>query len=253
MELKMNSSVTCHHPVSKIRHELPEMKVVPAGSLMMGGLAEDKFTSSVEFPRHEVKFLEGFALGKYPVTRGDWRNVMGPPPISRTDQATDDCPLTNVNIAEVEAYLSELSRISGSAYRLPSEAEWEYACRAGSETIFPHGASLTPKDANFLYDESGSEVGAGHAVPVGNYPPNALGVFDMLGNVCEWTADRWHSDYQGAPADGSAWLTGGKKECRAIRGGAWDHLPRVLRSSWRDWASENARWDNLGFRIARSI
>lgn len=157
-------------------------------------------------------------------------------------------------MAEVENFLERLGMQDGKSYRLPSEAEWEYACRAGCVgTVFPKGSSLAAADANFLYDESGVQVGSGAPTPPGRFPANGHGLFDMLGNVCEWTADAWHPSFIGAPADGSAWLNGGKPSCRVIRGGGWDHLPRVLRASWRDWAPENARWDNLGFRIALTV
>ncbi len=227
----------------------PALVPIPPGRFLMGGITEDRFASAVEFPRHEIIFSEPFALGKYPVTRGEWSRIKGSP--DPTENA--DFPITGITCEEIDFYLGELSRIEGIHFRLPSEAEWEYACRAGSETVFPNGSTLSPNEANFFYDEGGVQVGAGRPLPVGSFPPNAFGLHDMLGNVCEWTANLWHTNFQGAPADGSAWISGGKSGYRAIRGGAWDHLPRVLRASWRDWAPENARWDNLGFRLAASI
>lgn len=219
--------------------------VIPAGPFLMGGVPDDKFVSSVELPRHEVR-LASFALGLAPITRGEWHG----------DSSVENpaLPITGVSMAEVENFLERLGMQDGKSYRLPSEAEWEYACRAGCVgTVFPKGSSLAAADANFLYDESGVQVGSGAPTPPGRFPANGHGLFDMLGNVCEWTADAWHPSFIGAPADGSAWLNGGKPSCRVIRGGGWDHLPRVLRASWRDWAPENARWDNLGFRIALTV
>lgn len=220
---------------------------------MMGGVAGDKFVSMVELPRHRVCFKASFALGKAPVTRRDWLAVMGWLPGNRPAGTGGECPVVNVTSCEVISYLRQLSLAFGADYRLPSEAEWEYACRAGTTTVFPDGKDLGLADANFLYDEMGLAIGIGGLTPVGSYPANGFGLVDLLGNVCEWTADSWHPDYQGAPDDGSAWTDGGKTACRAIRGGAWDHLPRVLRASWRDWAPELARWDNLGFRVALTL
>ncbi len=233
--------------------ETPDLASLPAGSFLMGGIAEDKFVSAVELPRHWVTFQKPFALAKAPVTRREWQQVMGSLPPGGMDGVDESCPVVNVTFPEVMAYLRELSATFGRTYRLPSESEWEYACRAGSTSVFPHGGNLSAQDANFFYDEQGSEVGAGQLTPVGHYPANAFGLYDLLGNVCEWTGDTWHPNFEGAPDDGGAWAEAGKTACRAIRGGAWDHLPRVLRASWRDWAPEQARWDNLGFRVALSL
>jgi formylglycine-generating enzyme required for sulfatase activity len=229
------------------------LAVIPPGTYQMGGVAEDKFVSAVELPRHPVTFEAGFALGVTPVTRADWMEIFGSLPPACTPGLPETCPVVGVSFADIRQYLHELSSRQGVAYRLPSEAEWEYACRAGGPTVFPHGTRLSSTDANFLYDEIGESIGPGRTTPVACYPANAFGLFDLLGNVCEWTADLWHPGFDGAPADGSAWTHGGKPGCRTIRGGAWDHLPRILRSSWRDWAPESARWDNLGFRIARTL
>lgn len=233
--------------------EPPDLVIVPEGSFLMGGIAEDKFVSAVELPQHRVTLKDSFALAKAPVTRREWLLLMGSLPPGELDELGECCPVVNVTFPEVMAYLRELSATFDRAYRLPSESEWEYACRAGSSSVFPHGTNLAAPDANFLYDDQGGEIGAGHITPVGDYPANAFGLFDLLGNVCEWTSDTWHSNYEGAPDDGSAWIQAAKSACRTIRGGAWDHLPRVLRASWRDWAPEQARWDNLGFRVALTL
>lgn len=208
---------------------------LPAGSFRMGGVPEDKFVSAVELPRHEVK-VGAFELARQPVTRGQWFGGEVEDP---------QLPVTGITFDEAESFARRLG------FRLPSEAEWEYACRAGSTTVFSHASALESGDANFLYDESGVAVGLGAPMPVGSHPPNAFGLHDLSGNVCEWTADLWHPGYGGAPGDGLPWMEGGKSGHRVIRGGAWDHLPRLLRASWRDQAPESARWDNLGFRLAR--
>ena len=210
---------------------------LPAGCFRMGGVPEDKFVSAVELPLHEVQ-VAAFELARDPLTRGQWFGGEVEDP---------ELPVTGISFDEAE----EFARQHGC--RLPSEAEWEYACRAGSATVFSHGSALGVADANFLYDESGVAVGRGAPMPVGSHPPNAFGLHDLLGNVCEWTADLWHPGYNGAPGDGLPWMAGGKSGHRVIRGGAWDHLPRLLRASWRDHAPESARWDNLGFRLARNL
>lgn len=216
-------------------------QIIPGGRFLMGGMAKDKFVGAVESPPHEVE-VAAFEISACPVTVAQWHAVMG----GRCNQPSDH-PVTRIDFHQACGFAEKL------AARLPAEAEWEFACRAGSASVFPHGGNMRPGDANFLYDECGEPTGCGATTPVGSFPPNAFGLHDMLGNVCEWTADLWHPNYQNAPSDGSAWITAGKHGCRVIRGGAWDHLPRLLRASWRDWAPESARWDNLGFRLARDI
>ena len=214
---------------------------VPSGSFRMGGSDDDKFVTTVELPAHEVN-VRAFELAAHPVTRGQWNAATG-----ETVAGNCDLPMTLVSFVEAASFAAKIGA------RLPTEAECEYACRAGSTTVFPHGSDLAACDANFLYDESGEAIGSGMLLEVGHFAANAFGLHDMLGNVCEWTVDHWHPNYQNAPSDGSAWIDDGKMNRRVIRGGAWDHLPRLLRASWRDWAPETARWDNLGFRLARDI
>lgn len=214
---------------------------IPGGRFLMGGMNEDKFVGAVELPQHEVE-VATFEMAVHPVTFAQWHEVVGGEPENPPDH-----PITRIDFHQACAFAEKL------AARLPTEAEWEYACRSGTTSVFPQGGNLETDDANFLYNESGEPVGPGTPTPVGSFPLNAFGLHDMLGNVCEWTADLWHPNYQHAPRNGSSWLTGGKDGCRVIRGGAWDHLPRLLRASWRDWAPESAGWDNLGFRLARDI
>lgn len=214
---------------------------IPGGGFEMGGIDADKFVTANELPRHFVT-VPGFSLSRHPISRQTWCRVMGGPPCE-----DGELPVTAIDFAQATEFASRLDA------RLPCEAEWEYACRAGSQSVFAHASVLELDSANFLYDETGEVVGSGYPTAVGSFPPNAFGLCDMLGNVCEWTADLWHPTYQNAPCGGSPWLVGGKPGCRVIRGGAWDHLPRMLRCSWRDWAPEQARWDNLGFRVARDL
>jgi len=147
-------------------------------------------------------------------------------------------------------YTRWLSEKSGRHFRLPSEAEWEYCCRAGTDTIFSTGNSISIKDANFLYLDFGGRPGVGKLVEVGSYSPNAFGLYDMHGNVCELVADVWHADYVDAPTNGIAWNEPTSSPWRVVRGGGWDALPRVLRSAFRDWIRRDQKMDNVGFRVA---
>ena len=220
---------------------------LPAGEFIMGETSEDKFATDTERPAHRVKFSGGFAIGKFPVTVGEFRQFR---PEHAPDEA-EDLPVVRANWRDATAYCNWLAEQSGRTYRLPSEAEWEFVCRAGSRTPFSVGDEITTSEANFLYDEIGTRLGIGARTPVGSYPPNRFGLHDLHGNVCEWVADSWHPSYHGAPANGSAWTEPGD-ERRVIRGGAWDYLPRLLRSAWRDWRPRNFCADNIGFRVATS-
>ncbi len=224
---------------------LPLMVKLPAGEFIMGENAGDKFANDTERPAHRVRIPPGLALGCFPVTVGEFRRFR---PGHAPDEP-EDLPVVWVNWHEAGDYCLWLTEQVGRICRLPSEAEWEYACRAGSRTPFADGDEITPAQANFLYDENGRRIGIGRRVRVGSYAPNAFGLGDFHGNVGEWLADTWHPDYLSAPEDGRAWIETGDDR-RVVRGGAWDYLPRLLRSSWRDWRPADQRVDNLGFRVA---
>ncbi len=226
---------------------LPLMLELPAGEFVMGENAGDKFANDTERPAHRVRIPPGRALGCFPVTVGEFRRFR---PGHAPEEAAD-LPVVRVNWPDASAYCAWLSAQTGRAYRLPNEAEWEYACRAGSRTPFANGDEMTPAQANFLYDENGRCIGAGRRVRVGTYAPNAFGFYDFHGNVSEWAADTWHPNYLDAPGDGRAWVETGVDR-RVVRGGAWDYLPRLLRSAWRDWRPAEQRADNIGFRVATS-
>lgn len=211
----------------------------------MGGSGDDKFVSAVELPQRNVD-VAGFLLARVPVTEADWARYPG---ASAPDHFRNSrLPLVRVGWHEANAYTTWLSATIKMSCRLPTEAEWEYACRAGSEAIFPFGEDISPELANYLYDESGLRIGIGRRAPVASYSPNAFGLHDMTGNTSEWTADPWVPLRDRPP--GAAMPDPDK---RTIRGGAWDHLPRLLRSSWRDWAPADALYDNLGFRVAADL
>jgi formylglycine-generating enzyme required for sulfatase activity len=223
----------------------PMMVELPAGEFVMGETAGDKFANDTERPAHPVSFPGNIGLGKFPVTVGEFRKFR----IDHAPEDADDLPVVRVNWHDAVAFCEWLTTLTGRAYRLPSEAEWEYACRAGTRSPFATGNEITTRQANFLYDETGLCVGTGRRTPVGSFPPNRFGFHDLHGNVGEWVTDNWHASYLDAPADGRAWVETGNIR-RVVRGGAWDYLPRLLRSSWRDWRFDEERTDNTGFRVA---
>lgn len=212
----------------------PDLVSIPAGQFLMGENEEDKYANDTERPRHSVK-VSAFRIGRFPVTIAEYRLFS---PNHEPDQPAD-WPVTKVSWQDAQAYCQWL----GSEYRLPSEAEWEYAARSGTQTPYPFGSILDTTLANYYYDEQGNKVGPGHRTPAGSYPANEYGLYDMLGNVCEWVQDSWSHTYTSTPNDEPTNL-------RVLRGGAWDYLPRLLRCSWRDALALNCRRDNVGFRIA---
>lgn len=231
---------------------VPHLVELPPGSFIMGETPGDKFATDTERPAHRLSIAYRFALGRAPVTVADFR-AFAP---NHVDDLTDssDLPVVNVSWHDAQAYCAWLRAETGLPFRLPSEAEWEYACRAGTRDCFSCGSDLALDQANYLFSESGERVGLGHRTPIRAYPKNGFGLYDLHGNVCEWVEDAWHPHYDGAPADGSAWLcSSSTPSARVIRGGAWDYLPRLLRCAWRDSLCSEARRDNLGFRIAFTL
>lgn len=220
---------------------------IPVGANVMGAAPDDKFATNTERPVHRVEFRRAFLLAPFPVTVDQYRAFRP----GHTAAADPALPVTEVSCDDARDYCAWLRAETGEPVRLPSEAEWEYACRAGATAPFATGAELRPDQANYLFAEDGERVGPGRRTPAGRYPPNAFGLEDLHGNVCEWVADGWHPDYAGAPTDGTAWREGGDPGRGVIRGGAWDYLPRLLRCAWRDGPPRGCRRDNLGFRLAR--
>jgi formylglycine-generating enzyme required for sulfatase activity len=227
----------------------PAVIRVPPGRFMMGATADDKFATDTERPTHSVMIVRPFSLGRCPVTVGEYR-AFAP---AHAPEEDPDWPVVGVSWDDARMYCSWLRAETGRAFRLPTEAEWEYACRAGTIAPFETGDEISTDRANFLYAEHGERIGLGRRTPVGGYPPNSFGLHDLHGNVCEWVEDLWHPDYAGAPADGSTWLAADGSGPRVIRGGAWDYLPRLLRSAWRDSLPPTRRRDNVGFRVAASL
>lgn len=210
---------------------------IPADSFTMGSTNGD----SDEKPAHQVTIGQSFYMGKYEVTQAQWQAVMGSNP---SEFKGDNLPVENVSWNDAQEFIGKLNaRNVGYVYRLPSEAEWEYACRAG--TSGDYAGNL---DAMAWYD--GNSNSTTH--PVGSKQPNSFGLFDMHGNVYEWCEDWNHGSYAGAPTDGSAWLSGGEQKSRVLRGGSWGSLATRLRSAYRYYFAPDTRGSNIGFRVVAS-
>jgi formylglycine-generating enzyme required for sulfatase activity len=242
----------------------PEMVVVPAGKFTMGSPDDEPEIDGNEGPRHEVTFARPFAVGRHAVTRGQFAAFVNATGHKTSDRwrnpgfkQDDSHPVVCIRWEDAKAYAAWLREITGQTYRLLTEAEWEYAARAGTTTPFWWGSSITPAqanyDGNYVYAGGGSkgEFRKG-TVPVGSFRPNPWGLYNVHGNVFEWCEDTWHADYNGAPTDGSAWILGNtENNGRVARGGSWDDFPRFLRAANRFGNSDT---DNgTGFRLARTL
>ena len=228
----------------------PEMVAVPAGRFLMGSPEDEPERFPNEGPQHKVTIPGPFAIGRFAVTFDewdaaqedkDWQRITGRAPRQPRDGGwgRGSRPVTGVSWDDAQAYTKWLSGKTGNEYRLPSEAEWEYACRAGSVTPFWWGTSITTEQAN--YDGRGFAYSGGgrkgefrqQTLPVQCFEPNPWGLYQVHGNVWEWCEDLWHSNYIEAPANGSAW-TDGDTNLRVLRGGSWINNPRGLRSAFRN-------------------
>ena len=223
----------------------PEMVIVPAGEFWMG--SKDGEGDADERPRHKAVIPKPLAVGRYAVTFAEWDAARAAGGVSHnpSDQGwgRGRRPVINVNWDDAQAYIKWLSGATGQPYRLLSEAEWEYCCRAGTETAYSFGNSIAKAQAQFS---------ASNTAEVGSFPANPFGLHDMHGNVWEWCEDCWHDNYIGAPEDGSAWTTGDGGR-RVLRGGSWNYLPEGCRSADRNWFIAGNRYDYRGFRLARTL
>ncbi len=187
-------------------------------------------------------------MGRTEVTQGQWKAVLGSNP-SHFNSCGDDCPVEKVSWNYAQSYAQKLSQKTGKNYRVPSEAEWEYAARAGSDAKRSFGDNESEL-GNYAWfaGNSGSKTHRSAEKRV-----NAFGLYDMDGNVWEWVEDVWHTNYNGAPTDGSAWTTGGDQAHRVRRGGSWSSSPGDLRSAVRGRFAPDDRYEFAGFRIARTL
>ena len=236
----------------------PAMMRVPAGAFLMGSPESEPGRYQDEGPQRVV-LVAGFAAGVHEVTFTEWEacleaggcleHLPGDEGWGRADR-----PVINVNWTDAQAYVQWLSEVTGHRYRLLSEAEWEYAARAGASTARPWGATVTDACLFANGDYTALPCGDGHenTAPAGSFKPNAFGLYDLLGNVWEWTQDCWNEGYAGAPGDGRAWESG---DCsaRVLRGGSWYHGVKDLRAAYRLRSPFLDRSLIVGFRVARSL
>ena len=236
--------------------QCPELVVVPAGAFRMGDLSGGGDVD--ERPVRTVTLPRAFALARYETTFAEWDACAAAgacrPGVGDVGFGRGRRPVVLVGWEDARAYTAWLSRRTGKAYRLPSEAEWEYAARAGAGTRFPWGDGIGSGRASC--DGCGSRWDDARTAPVGSFPANAFGVHDMVGNVYEWVADCGRPSYEGAPSDGSAHASSGDDgDCgwRMMRGGSWLSLPRASRPANRVRNPAGFRDVHVGFRVARSL
>ena len=251
----------------------PEMVVVPAGEYMMGSPGNEEGRRDREGPRHGVRIPRAFAVGKYEVTFEEWEACVAgggcrgyrPGNLTLRRRLLESLfpsdwgrpPVTEVSWEDAKAYAEWLAEKTGKGYRLLTEAEWEYAARAGTTGPFHTGSTITTDqanyDGNYTYGSGSKGRYRERTVTVGTFPANGFGLHDVHGNASEWVEDCWHDDYSGAPTDGNAWSSGGDCGKRVLRGGSWFSEPKFLRSGSRGWNSAMERSDAYGFRIARTL
>jgi formylglycine-generating enzyme required for sulfatase activity len=228
------------------------MVKLPAGAYVMG----------LGMP-HQVS-VPSFYMSRYTVTQDQWRRVAGYPKVAIELNPSPSYfkggrrPVERISWEDAMEFCKRLSLATGRPYRLPSESEWEYACRAGTTTPFHFGETIAPEWVNYNgghpYGDGPQGIFRGETVEVGSLGgANAFGLYDMHGNVWEWCADQWHDDYLGAPADGGIWDVGGDVRLRVIRGGAFQYFASVCCSYYRFQSAFDKRLNNLGLRIVASI
>lgn len=224
------------------------------GTFMMGRYPGDSDSWDYEDPQHVVAVPE-FWMGKCEITKEQWTALMGTSPWSGEPYVLLDpkSPAVHISWSDAQAFITALNAYTGNVFRLPSEAEWEYACRAGTTTRFYWGddPSCTAGNAYAWWQYNTEDVEERYAHETGVKLPNALGLHDMSGNVHEWCEDDWHYGYIGAPADGSAWADSPRGSNRVIRGGSYDSAGPFCRSAHRFYATSSATHDSLGFRLAK--
>jgi formylglycine-generating enzyme required for sulfatase activity len=249
-----------------------DLMLIPSGTFIMGSPPDELGRRDWEGPQHEVT-VSTFLMGRYPVTQAQWRTIA-----TRTDLKVkadlepdpskfkgDDHPVEQVSWDEAVEFCDRLSRLTNHAYRLPTEAEWEYACRAGTNTPFHFGDTITTDLANYCGedDEKQPDEYPGHygngpkgkyrttTTPVTQFHPlaNSFGLCDLHGNVWEWCLDHWHKGYEAAPTDGSVWLREDENSSRVTRGGSWYANPWHCRSAYRFFYDPGYRGYNIGFRV----
>ncbi|CAD5980691.1 Formylglycine-generating enzyme [Planktothrix tepida] len=254
-----------------------DMVYIPGGTFLMGSLKTEKGSYDYERPQHRVT-VPPFFMAKYPITQAQWKVVANWPKIQRdlkpdpSDFKGDNRPVENVQWYDAVEFCTRLLQHTGRPYCLPSEAQWEYACRAGTTTPFYFGETITSDlanyDGNYTYADEPKGKYREETTPVGEFPPNAFGLYDLHGNVWEWCADPWHGNYEGAPTQGEVWdeqnnndnryqiynvenLTKllSSNQNRVIRGGSWYDNPWYCRGAYRNRLGPDSRNRYFGFRV----
>ncbi len=226
-----------------------EMVKIPGGRFLMGSPETEAKRFKSEGPQHYVDVPE-FFMGKYPVTQAQWQAVMGNNP---SNFKGSNRPVERVSWNDATEFCQKLSQITGKKYSLPSQSQWEYACRARTSTPFYFGETITSELVNYDGKSTYADEPKGkcrqETTDVGIFPPNSFGLYDMHGNVWEWCADDWHDNYEGAPTDGSVWLDGNKNRS-PLRGGSWLNHPDGCRSAYRNLSiRRDDYYYTIGFRI----
>jgi formylglycine-generating enzyme required for sulfatase activity len=236
----------------------PQMVVIPAGEFTMGSPSSEPHRGAEA--QHRVTIAAAFAVSKFEITFDEWDACVkdgGCGGYRPDDQGwgRGKRPVINISFENAKTYVNWLGRKTGKPYRLLSESEWEYAARAGTTTPFSYGDTLSPSKANYDGSVAGagpSDVNRQKTVPVGGFPANGFGLYDMHGNVSEWVEDCWHDEYAETQTDSSAWLDGNCNG-RVVRGGSWEDSQGDLRSAARTGGAKNDQFYTDGLRIARSL
>lgn len=212
---------------------------IKGGSFMMGSPTTEKGRQAEEGPQHIVH-VSDFHMACFEVTQEQYEAIMGNNPSGLVGK---NCPVDWVSWDEAQEFIKKLNSLNNTEYRLPTESEWEYACRAHTESRYHFGDEITIEQVNY-----GAKISCRNS-PVGAHPPNAFGLYDMHGNVFEWCEDTWHDSYVGAPEDGSAWVDD-STDHKVYRGGAWNASAHFVRSAYRFHRPKNTAYYNIGFRLA---
>ncbi|MFM6777073.1 MAG: formylglycine-generating enzyme family protein [Dolichospermum sp.] len=233
-----------------------EMVLIPGGTFLMGSPENEEGSMNSERPQHQVT-IKPFSMGKYPVTQKQWRAVAELPQVNQKLQPNPsrfkraNRPVEQVSWHDAIEFCARLSNYTKKPYRLPTEAQWEYACRAGTTTPFHFGDRITTDlanyDGNYTYGDGLKGVHRKETTEVGSFKANEFVLHDMHGNVWEWCQDDWHDNYEGAPIDGSAWISLSNR--KVLRGGSWNYYPVLCRSASRNWDNAKFNYDNFGFRV----
>jgi formylglycine-generating enzyme required for sulfatase activity len=236
------------------------MVAIPGGTFVMGSPSNERQRRESESPQHEVT-VQPFFLSKYPITQAQWRFVAQLTQVNKeitSDPSRfkgDNRPVERVSWYDAVEFCDRLSQYTGRPYRLPTEAEWEYACRAETTTPFHFGETITIDlanyDGSYTYASESKGKYRQQTTDVGSFPPNAFGLYDMYGNVWEWCADHWHENYEEAPTDGSAWIDKNENDNRyhLLRGGSWINYPASCRSASRSNDYPDVVSIPFGFRV----